>query len=93
MEQERERERERERSTQIYIVMVFNIINLPRVGGKFLELASLYQGRNRALDHGRVRGDETSGIVDHQLCNPWQRGRGGENERESINILTSVIVS
>ena len=84
-ESERERERERERSTQIYTVMVFNTTNLPRVGGKFLELASLYQGRNRALDHGRVQGDETSGMVNHQLCNPWQRGREErvrERERE-----------
>ena len=67
------RERERNINTQIHVQHCFNITNLPRVGGKSLELASWCQGRSRALDRGRGQGDETSGMADHQLCNPWQR--------------------
>ena len=45
-------------------------------------LASWYQGRNRALDHDRERGDETSGMADHQLYNPW-----GENIKKHKHLL------
>lgn len=65
---------------------------LPRVVGRPQEQVSLYQGKSKALDHGRGLEDGISGMASHQPYNPYRGERAGgrvrgdgwvESEREN----------